>query len=178
MHRNQILNLLKSYQPTAIDEIAYKKQIIEFIEQNEDCFERTHPKGHLTASAWLLNNNKSKVLLTHHAKLGTWVQLGGHCDGDSNVLAVAIKEAQEESGIDEIVPLSNEIFDIDVHLVPANAKDAAHHHYDIRFLLQVLGNETFKVSEESKDLMWVDKELVKLPTNERSITRMFEKWVG
>lgn len=177
MHRNQILTLLKNYHPCESEEIAYKKAILKFIEQNKDCFERSNKKGHITASAWLLNEDKSKALLTHHAKLNKWMQLGGHCDGDADVLAVAIKEAQEESGIDEIKPIMNEIFDVDVHLIPSNAKDEAHYHYDIRFLLQVIADEAFKVSSESKNLMWVSKNLNQLPTNERSVVRMFEKWM-
>jgi 8-oxo-dGTP pyrophosphatase MutT (NUDIX family) len=112
----------------------------------------------------------------HHRKLNLWVQLGGHCDGDANVLAVAIKEAQEESGIMHIEPLSLQIFDVDIHLIPANAKEAEHYHYDIRFLLGAQSDEEFVQNSESKELRWISKDAKQMPTNERSVVRMFEKW--
>jgi cob(I)alamin adenosyltransferase len=93
----------------------------------------------------------------HHAKLNKWFQLGGHCDEDSNVLAVAIKKAQEKSGIQSIEAVDNEIFDIDIHVIPENSKQKEHLHYDIRFLLRVFNKE--------------------LPTNTQSIIRMHTKWV-
>jgi 8-oxo-dGTP pyrophosphatase MutT (NUDIX family) len=113
----------------------------------------------------------------HHAKLGKWFQLGGHCDGDSDVCAVAVKEAQEESGIMDIVPVRTEIFDVDVHLIPGNSREAEHYHYDIRFLLQVASEETVVQNSESKELRWISTDVSQLPTHGRSVVRMFEKWV-
>ena len=107
-----------------------------------------------------------------------WVQLGGHCDGNADVLAVAIAEAQEESGILGIQPVMHGIFDVDVHAIPENKKEKAHYHYDVRFLLQVVSDEDFVVSDESHDLAWIDKKRDNLPTSERSVVRMFDKWIG
>lgn len=175
MKRNQLLKLLDKYQPMP-EEIMYKKRMIEFVKGNLDCFERSLEIGHITASAWLLSNDRSQVLLMHHAKLNAWVQFGGHCDGDSDVLAVAIKEAQEESGILGIEPISTEIFDIDIHLIPANKKEKEHYHYDVRFLLGVISDQHFVQNEESKELRWFGKNQDELPTQSRSVVRMFEKW--
>lgn len=80
-------------------------------------------------------------LFLHHTKLDTWFQLDEHCDGDSDVLAVTIKEAQEESGIMGIEPVQGKIFDINIHCIPENKRDKAHDHYDVRFLLQVTSDE-------------------------------------
>jgi 8-oxo-dGTP pyrophosphatase MutT (NUDIX family) len=115
----------------------------------------------------------------HHAKLDKWMQLGGHCDGDSDVLRVAIKETQEESGINNIIALSDEIFDIDIHLIPDTPREPAHLHFDVRFLLQVHPDsyETIIQNEESKALAWFGRN-DKFPTNSRSVVRMFEKWVA
>ena len=92
-------------------------------------------------------------------------------------MAVAIKEAQEESGINRIVPISDEIFDIDIHAIPASSKNQEHYHYDVRFLLKVVGNESIIQNHESKALRWFDKERNELPSQDRSIVRMFEKWL-
>lgn len=170
-------NLLQSYNPVYSEEMVAKQTILDFVDAYPDCFERSLAVGHITASCWLLNQDCSKALLLHHAKLNNWFQLGGHCDGDSDVLAVAIKEAQEESGITAIVPLSTDIFDIDVHAIPANSREKEHYHYDIRFLLQVVSDESVVQNAESKELRWVGKELQALPTQEKSIVRMFEKWL-
>ena len=178
MHTQKILlsDLLANYHPIDVAEQEYKKTIIEFLNQYPNAFERSLEVGHITASAWV-NKDNTKALLMHHKKLNIWVQLGGHCDGDTNPLAVAIKEAQEESGICNIKPVHSAIFDIDVHAIPENKKEKAHYHYDIRFLLQVMSDEDFIANEESNALAWVNKDKEKLPTNERSVTRMFDKWI-
>jgi 8-oxo-dGTP pyrophosphatase MutT (NUDIX family) len=169
--------MLENYHPIDQVEQSFKKQIIEFMLNNFDCFERSLSIGHITASSWLLNKDHSKALLMHHAKLDKWFQLGGHCDGDTDVLGVAVKEAQEESGIIGIEPVQSSIFDIDVHLIPENKKEKAHYHYDIRFLLQVVSDEDIIVGDESHDLAWISKEKSNFPTDERSVTRMFDKWM-
>jgi len=156
--RSNLLHLLENYHPVAPEEVVFKQQILSFVNQHEDCFERSLEVGHITASCWLLNKDDSKALLLHHAKLNRWFQLGGHCDGDWDTLAVAIKEAQEESGIMNIVPASPEIFDIDIHLIPENKREKAHYHYDIRFLLQVVGDEEVVQNRESKELRWIGKD--------------------
>ncbi len=176
MHRNHLLKLLNSYTPTD-EEVDAKNRTIEFVKTHENCFERSLTIGHITASAWLLNKTMDKSLLTHHMKLDDWFQLGGHCDGDADVLGVAIKEAQEESGILSIEPVIESIFDLDVHQIPANPRDAAHHHYDIRFLLRVTSDEEIQTNRESKELRWIGKDSKELPTHQRSVVRMFEKWL-
>jgi len=175
MHREQLRWLLLKYQPTQ-EEQAYKERMLDFLEESQDCFERFLPTRHFTASAWMLNNDKSQALLMHHAKLNIWVQPGGHADGDSDLCAVAVKEAIEESGIYGIVPVSYDIFDIDIHKIPANSKEVAHDHYDVRFLVKVISDEKFVQNRESKELRWISKDRKQLPTQERSVIRMFEKW--
>lgn len=136
MNRQTLVEMLENYKPESFEEIAFKETMISFIEEHQNCFERSLEIGHITASAWLLNQDGSRALLMHHRKLNRWLQLGGHCDGNPDVLAVAIKEAQEESGITNISPVSKDIFDIDIHCIPENKKEKEHYHYDVRFLLQ------------------------------------------
>jgi 8-oxo-dGTP pyrophosphatase MutT (NUDIX family) len=84
-----------------MDEAAYVRRAIEYIENNPDCFEREHGPVHVTGSAWVVNPDRSCVLLVHHGKLHEWYQPGGHADGDPDVLRVALREATEESGVDD-----------------------------------------------------------------------------
>lgn len=172
-----LAQLLADYNPLDQAEQEYKQIISDFLSRYSNAFERSLEVGHITASAWLVNKDNTKALLMHHRKLDMWVQLGGHCDGIADVLAVAIKEAQEESGIVNIEPVNSNIFDIDVHLIPENKKEKAHYHYDIRFLLKVTGDEDFIQNEESCALAWFEQRDT-LPTKERSVMRMFEKWVN
>lgn len=178
MHRNYIKSLLLKYQPTAYEELGYKQHMLEFINTCENCFDRSCMPGHFTGSSLLLNKAGTQCLLMHHTKLNKWLQLGGHCDGDSNILNVAIKEAQEESGINNISPISEEIFDIDMHMIPQVKQDAPHYHFDVRFLLQVTSDEVIVQNSESLELRWFDLNLENLPTKERSVTRMIDKLVA
>ncbi len=198
MKRQQLLNLLEAYQPTP-EEMQDKKEMITFIQEHEDCFERSLQEGHVTASAWILSKDHSHALLLHHKKLNDWFQLGGHCDGNPDVLAVAIKEAQEESGIMGIEPVEvepttssrairsergdpvnekNSIFDIDIHWIPERKNEKGHWHYDVRFLLHVVTDEQVVQNHESNELRWVSKDLCDLPTTAPSVTRMFHKWLS
>ena len=175
MHRENFLLLLNSYNPKDCSETLFKKQFIQFVIQNTNCFDRSLEIGHITASCWLLNNIRSHALLMHHSKLDKWFQLGGHCDGDPDVLAVAIKEATEESGIKNIQYVNPYIFDLDIHLIPENKKEKAHYHYDVRFLLQSTEDAKIIQNSESKGLMWISKE-DPLPTDNLSVVRMLKKW--
>jgi 8-oxo-dGTP pyrophosphatase MutT (NUDIX family) len=177
MHRNNLREKLTSYKPTDHAEQVFKQEMLTFLDTYPNCFERALEVGHFTGSAWLVSKDGTKVLLMHHTKLDRWMQLGGHCDGDPDLLAVAVKEAQEESGINDIEPLSTEIFDIDVHLIPASKSLPAHYHYDVRFLLHVTSDEAIVQNSESKELRWIGKDVSELPTDATSVTRMFHKWL-
>jgi len=178
MHRKPLLSLLHSYQNKHPEEIETLVSFIRFVQDNTHCFDRTLSIGHVTGSAWLLNPDRSKILLTHHRKLNRWLQLGGHADGQSDVLSVATREASEESGLDHIVPLSKNIFDIDIHRIPENRKEAAHFHYDVRFALHAQSTEKFTVSAESHDLSWIPIHDLHEMTSEESILRMRRKWLS
>lgn len=177
MKKNKLKTLLQKYKPTD-SEVHIKERMLVFLDKYEDCFERSLQIGHFTASCWLLNKDETKALLMHHTKLDSWLQLGGHCDGDSDVLAVAIKEAQEESGIEHIVPFSEAIFDIGIHTIPARKNEPEHDHYDVRFLLKVASDEAVVQNRESKELRWIGKDPAELPTDALSVTRMFYKWIS
>ena len=151
----------------------------DFISTTPDCFERSHREGHITGSAWLVNPDGDKVLLTLHRKLQRWMQTGGHADGDPEPLRVALREAAEESGIDGITPLHHGIFDIDIHRIPGNkAKgEPAHLHYDIRYLL-LAPHENFRISNESDALAWWSRREIaqKAAELDASVLRMAERY--
>lgn len=175
MNRQPLLDLLDEYGRRHPAEHATTHRFREFVREHRRCFERDLWAGHVTGSAWLVDGSGQRVLLTHHRKLGRWLQLGGHSDGDSRPLEVAMQEAREESGLD-VSPLSRWIFDLDIHEIPARKQDPAHFHYDVRFALQVRAGEDFRVSAESLDLAWVPIDELERFTDEASMLRMARKW--
>ncbi len=177
-HRQPLLQLLKNYQPLNDEEKHWKSLIRSFVEANTDCFLRSNLSGHITASCWLLSPKHDEVLLTHHKKIGLWLQLGGHTDGDSDVLVAALREAQEESGIEGIIPLSGAIFDVEVHKIDEHQGVPEHYHYDVRFALEA-PHKDFLVSDESHGLMWISiADLAFLDGFNESLKRMAKKWLG
>jgi 8-oxo-dGTP pyrophosphatase MutT (NUDIX family) len=178
MHRNDLLSKLRNYRERWPAEIDITNRLTQFVEENADCFERSLQIGHITGSAWVVNKAGTHVLLTHHKKLNMWLQLGGHADGNSDILDAALREAIEESGFQTLEAVGNEIFDIDIHLIPARKTEPAHHHHDIRFVFQCLENEDYIVSDESHDLAWVDIQSLENYTTEESMLRMKDKWLN
>ena len=118
-------------------------------------FTRSLHVGHLTASAWVVDPARTRALLTHHRKLGRWLQLGGHADGDPDLRRAALREAREESGLCSLRLAQAGIYDLDVHSIPARPGEPAHDHYDVRFALEADPAEPLVVSAESKELAWV-----------------------
>jgi 8-oxo-dGTP pyrophosphatase MutT (NUDIX family) len=175
MHRKILLDLLDKHSPIDENELKMRNETIEFVKTNEDCFNRELLFGHVTGSAWIVNDARTHVLLTHHRKLNQWFQPGGHCDGEPDVLKVALKEANEETGLKNLNVVDGEVYDVDVHLIPERKGIPAHYHYDIRFLIEGDMNEQLIITEESNDLAWVSLEKIAERNDSESIMRMLRK---
>ena len=178
MHREPLLQLLDDYCVRYPNEADTALRLAEFVAANPECFERTLLTGHVTGSAWVVNQASTHTLLTHHKKLDKWLQLGGHADGEADILKAALKEVEEESGLVSFEPVSGEIFDIDIHLIPARGDEPAHFHYDVRFAVQAVGSDDYVVSDESHDLQCIDVNHVAEFNDEESVLRMADKWVA
>ena len=172
MHRTALLNKLRNYEPHDRHERDMYEMLVRFVETESNCFDRSLQIGHITGSAWIVDRSRTKSLLTHHSKLDRWLQLGGHADGDPDVLRVAMREAREESGLEDIDPVTDGIFDVDVHPIPARDMEPRHLHYDVRFLLEADATAPLVISSESKDLTWIPLTDIERLTDERSISRI------
>ena len=150
---------------------------IALLDDTENPFARERAVGHFTASAWLLHADGMHVLLTHHRKLDRWLQLGGHADGDRDLQRVALKEAEEESGLTGLV-VKTGIFDLDRHWIPEHRDVQAHRHYDVRYVVRATGDAAFVVGDESHALEWRGiAGLVDDETADASLRRMARKWL-
>ncbi|MEM9161134.1 MAG: NUDIX hydrolase [Verrucomicrobiota bacterium] len=176
MSRQNLLSQLKVYKAHHPQETDTASKLIEFVELHADCFERSLLIGHITSSAWVVNKTGTRALLTHHKKLGRWLQLGGHTDGDTDTFQSALREVEEESGLSSLKLARHGIFDVDIHAIPARRNEPEHFHYDIRYAFQTEGSEDYVVSEESHDLAWVQITNLATYTEEESILRMARKW--
>lgn len=177
MHRSAILRLLLEHGdlPLAPEEAAAVEETLAFVQGHPDCLLRTCVPGHLTGSAWIVSPDRSRTLLTLHRKAGKWLQLGGHADGQGDLLAVALREAREESGLQSTRVLSPMIFDVDRHWIPGHWGEPGHWHHDIRFMFEADPGEPLAISDESKDLAWVEVEGVRALNPEQSMARMVRK---
>ena len=197
-----LAQLLDEYLARYPDETETTARFRAFLTSADDVFERTHLAGHFTGSAWLASADGARVLLTHHRKLSRWLQLGGHADGDSNLARVALREAEEESGLCDL-HVEPAIFDLDAHRIaahipvvspggpaapsgfalgeprPARGNEPEHLHYDVRFVVRAQGSETFAISEESLALAWKPiRDIVADSQADASLRRMAGKWLA
>lgn len=175
--RDSVLALLRAHAAKPLDahEAAMAADMIRFVETNPNCAERSLQIGHLTGSAWIVDRERKRTLLTHHRKLNKWLQLGGHADGELNPLAVAMREANEESGLKRLRVVSEMIFDVDRHLIPARKAEPDHWHYDIRFMIESDPDEPLLISDESHDLAWIEIARMADYNAEESMLRMARK---
>jgi 8-oxo-dGTP pyrophosphatase MutT (NUDIX family) len=138
-------------------------------------YRRDRLAGHFTGSAWVVSADGRRTLLLHHRKLDRWLQPGGHADGDIDLARVALREAEEETGLRDLV-VEPAVFDLDRHAIPARGAEPEHWHYDVRFVVRAMGSEVFVVSEESNALAW--REIVDVandPHADESMRRMARK---
>ncbi|MET4680649.1 NUDIX hydrolase [Stenotrophomonas rhizophila] len=162
---------------------ALADEFSTLLDDPENPFLRERLAGHFTGSAWLVSADGQRVLLTHHRKLDRWLQLGGHADGERDLAQVALKEAEEESGLTALVLEDGELFDIDKHWIPERRDVPGHWHYDARYVVRALGSEQFAVSEESLALAWRDirdvaNAAIETPDGDVSLPRMAKRWLA
>ncbi len=162
------------------DDIDVLRRYRTFVESTPNCCERTHLAGHCTGSAMITCPRGEQVLLLFHPFLQRWLQPGGHADGSFDLLDVALREAEEETGLQELVPYCHQgnsrvPLDLDIHPIPARKSEPDHFHYDLRFLF--LADPNAQLVPESPDLKlaWIPVDEVEQRTDEESVLRMIRK---
>ena len=177
MDQTYHINKLAAY--TAFDdlELSHQQEMILFINEHHNFYNRTLEHGHVTGSAWITNPAYTHALMLHHKKLDRWLQPGGHVEQESKVLETALREAREESGISDLRMINDDIFDLDIHTIPANRKEGQHQHFDIRYLFEAALDAIPAISEESNDVRWFTLEEIATINDDTSIQRMIAKTI-
>lgn len=159
----KLIESVKKYGPMNEQERLDKIIILDHLLNTEDVFTRDNQTAHMTASAWVVNKTRDKVLMIYHNIYNSWSWLGGHADGDTDLLHVALKEVEEESGLTEIHPLSEDIFSLETLTVDGHERRGtyvpSHLHLNITYLIEADENETLKIKpDENSDISWFSLE--------------------
>jgi 8-oxo-dGTP pyrophosphatase MutT (NUDIX family) len=177
MTRDDLRSTLSSLElSNSPEELGYRQQMVALLDSCPQCFRRDAFPAHFTGSAFVVSADGRRGLLHHHRKLDRWLQFGGHCDGEENVLAVAQREAYEESGIAGLAVASTHPFDLDIHEIPAFKDEPAHLHYDIRYVLIAPEKAEIRTSPESKELRWFSPEEMNTWSLDPGLCRLIAKW--
>lgn len=158
-----ILEQLKNYQPVNEQEHNDKAVMLLLLEKEPDIFSREHKTAHFTASAWLVNKEHTKVLMIYHNIYHSWSWTGGHADGEKDLLSVAMKEAKEETGVETLFPVAEEIFSIEILTVDGHRKSGnyvpSHLHLNITYLIEADETEVLRVKpDENSGVKWFSLE--------------------
>lgn len=140
---------IERYNPINEQEKKDKEIILDFINKNDNVLFRDNEIAHITSSGFIVNKSRNKTLMIHHNIYNSWGWTGGHADGNSDLIKVAIKEAQEETGIKHVKPIIDDICSIDILPVNAHIKRgkyvASHLHLSVAYLLEADENEKLVV---------------------------------
>ena len=178
----EFIKQIEKYNPVNEQEKKDKEIILDFISKNDNVLVRENEIAHMTSSGFIVNKARTKVLMIHHNIYNSWGWTGGHADGDSDLIAVAIKEAKEETGIKNANPITNDICSIDILPVNSHIKKgkyvASHLHLSIAYVLEADENEKlFVKKDENSGVKWVDIDKVLELTNEEHMKGVYKKLI-
>lgn len=171
--RNTLISGLKAYQPFNEQELKDKYEILRRLESGEELTLRENASAHLTASAWVINRDMTKVLMAYHNLYDSWAWLGGHVDGSYDLLNVALREVKEESGLTTVEPVFEGIYSVEILTVDGHEKKgeyvSSHLHLNLTFLLMGDEEESLRSKpDENQDVAWF--------TLEEALKRSSEPW--
>ena len=180
----KIVEEIIKYRPCNEQEQRDKAVILAFLENNEDAFLRSNLLAHMTASSWIVNPERTKTLMVYHNIYDSWSWTGGHADGETDLLSVALREAREETGIAHVRPVSPEIFSLEVLTVDGHEKRGAyvpsHLHMNVTYLLEAEESDTLHIcKEENSGVAWFTlEEALKASTEPWFVERIYKKLNG
>ena len=172
---------IKKYRPCNAQEQRDQALILDFLEKNGDAFLRSNLLAHMTASSWIVNPERTKTLMVYHNLYDSWSWTGGHADGETDLLSVALREAREETGIAHVRPLSPEIFSLEVLTVDGHEKRGeyvpSHLHMNVTYLLEAEESDTLHICrEENSGVAWFTlEEALKASSEPWFVERIYKK---
>ncbi len=180
----KIIEEIKKYRPCNAQEQRDQALILDFLEKNGDAFLRSNLLAHMTASSWIVNPERTKTLMVYHNLYDSWSWTGGHADGETDLLSVALREAREETGIEHVRPVSPEIFSLEVLTVDGHEKRGeyvpSHLHMNVTYLLEAEESDTLHICrEENSGVAWFTlEEALKASSEPWFVERIYKKLNG
>ena len=181
--RKKLIEKIENYKPFNEQEERDKPLILDWIRNNENAFTRENTIAHITASAWVVNKDRSKVLMVYHNIYNSWSWLGGHADGETDLLSVALREVREEAGISNVQPVSEEIFSLEALTVDGHIKKgkyvSSHLHLNITYLVEADSDEALFVKpDENSGVAWfTPEETLKKSTEPWFVANVYSKLI-
>ena len=168
----ELRNQIEKYKPYNEQEEKDKNLMLKYIDTFEDVLTRKNEFGHFTASSWAVNKDRTKVLMIYHNIYKSWTWTGGHADGESDLLKTAIRELKEETGVENVKVLNDDIFSLEIICVNGHIKNgkyvSSHVHLNLTYLLEVDEKETLKIKkDENSGVKWINIEDIEKTSNEK-----------
>ncbi len=163
---------LEKYVPYNEQELRDRNVMLQIMDTCDDYLFRSNEIAHFTASAWIVNNNRSKVLLIHHNIYNSWTWTGGHADGEENLLQTALREASEETGLRDLKAIDDDIFSLEIIPVSGHIKRgryvSSHLHFNITYLIEADEEEILRIkADENSDVGWFKPEEINSLSDEK-----------
>lgn len=154
---------IMAYQPRNEQEARDKALLLSYLDSHEDAFSRNNRVAHMTASAWVTNKDRTKVLMVYHKIYDSWSWCGGHADGERDLLKVALQECREETGLSNVRPIDGKIASLECLTVDGHEKRgeyvSSHLHLNVTYLLEADDTEPLHVCEdENTGVKWFTPE--------------------
>lgn len=181
MNSQELTEQIKNYIPFNEQEERDKVLILQWLKENENAFSRKNTVAHMTASAWVVNKDRTKVLMVYHNIYNSWSWLGGHADGEKDLLKVAVREVKEEAGIQNVHPVSEEIFSLESLTVDGHVKNgsyiSSHLHFNVTYLLEADSEEAVSIKpDENSGVSWfAPEEALKRSTEPWFVEHVYSK---
>ena len=181
--RTELIEKIEHYKPFNEQEERDKPFILDWIRNNENAFSRENIVAHMTASAWVVNRERNKVLMVYHNIYNSWSWLGGHADGETAQLSGALREVKEEAGISNIKPVSEEIFSLEALTVDGHIKKgkyvSSHLHLNITYLVEADSKEALSIKpDENSGVAWFSpEEALKKSTEPWFVANVYSKLI-
>lgn len=177
---SNLKNQISKYVPYNEQEENDKKIMLKSLDIFDDTLTRKNEICHFTASNWIVNKDRTKVLMIHHNIYKSWSWVGGHADGDEDLLHVALKEASEETGLKNFKVLSDGIFSLEILTVDSHIKRgkfvSSHLHFDCCYLIEADENEPLQIKEdENSGVKWIDIDKAIEMSNEEKMKPIYQK---
>jgi len=177
----KIVDDIRRYRPRCEQEERDRALMLRFLAEHDDAFLRTNPVAHMTASSWVTNPSRDRVLMVYHRLYDSWSWTGGHADGETDLLAVALRECREETGVEHVRPVTGEICSLEILTVDGHEKNgryvSSHLHLNVTYLLEADDRDALRVCEaENSGVRWfTPAEALRASTEPWFVERIYRK---